>query len=231
MLTKEHNGQVGMENPASENLPRQNLPVSCRWARRNGSVWETGTLIGFYPSTASGLDFALPSQPEYSFQRTGKGLRLHTEIYIVDKKQKVVAVLHGTCLQIIGGWTKKQPLPWHFWKVEIHTAALQPLCSHCPVSELEPVTCTPGFHQTLCSTTAASPETDVCLEVEGHPQKEIISHGVFLSQRVKKDQSEFGKQELLKLNTTCRAPLLESHGNCSTMSHLVNIWAVRVHEQ
>lgn len=82
-----------MEIPASENLPRQNLPFSCQQARRSESLWETESLIGFYSNTASRLDFAFPSQPEYLFQQTEKGLRSHAKIYDFAKKQKIVAVL------------------------------------------------------------------------------------------------------------------------------------------
>lgn len=38
LLTREHNGQVGMETPTSEKLPRENLPISCQQARRSESV-------------------------------------------------------------------------------------------------------------------------------------------------------------------------------------------------
>lgn len=93
MLTREYNGHVGMEIPATENLLRQNLLISCRQASRSQSIWETESLCAFYPSPASRLDFALSSQPEYLFQGTGKGLRLHTKIYGFAKKQKIVAVL------------------------------------------------------------------------------------------------------------------------------------------
>lgn len=93
LLTREYNGHVGMEIPATENLLRQNFLISRRQASRSQSIWETESLCAFYPSPASRLDLALSSQPEYLFQGTGKGLRLHTKIYGFAKKQKIVAVL------------------------------------------------------------------------------------------------------------------------------------------
>lgn len=54
-----------MEIPASDNLLGHNLPISSQQASRSQSIWETEILLDFYPSTASRLDFALSSQPEY----------------------------------------------------------------------------------------------------------------------------------------------------------------------
>lgn len=60
-----------MEIPASENLLGQNLPISCQQASSQG-IWNTESLLDFYPSTGSKLDFALSSQPEHLFQGTGR---------------------------------------------------------------------------------------------------------------------------------------------------------------
>lgn len=69
LLTREYNGHTGMEIPASENLLAQNLPISCQQTSRSQSIWETESVFDFYLSTASRLDFALSSQPEYLWEQ------------------------------------------------------------------------------------------------------------------------------------------------------------------